>query len=116
MATTSTIAPDALPENVAESIAVLAVSPTDAQIDEAVAQIAENIESLNSEQLDEIAATLSKASPKVKAKFESEVNIFGGGLDKYVPSGSTIPVGQRRTLVVIGAVLAAMPVLSPRRR
>jgi hypothetical protein len=101
-----------MPESVAESITVLSAASSPEEISAAVDQIAESLETLSSEQLDEIALVISNAKPEVKKKFESEINIFGGGLDKYVPTGSKIPVGERRTLVIIGAVMAAMPVLT----
>lgn len=107
---------DALPEALAESVAALSEDATPAQVDAAIQDIADNIENLNAEQLDQIALAVSKAPTEVKKKFESEINIFGGGLDNYVPVGSMIPVGERRTLVIIGAVMTAMPVLSSRRK
>jgi len=85
-------------------------------VDAAITQIAENLDTLTTAQLDEIALVVSNAPPEVKKKFESEINIFGGGLDNYVPVGSTVNVGERRTLVVIGAVLTAMPVIAPKRK
>jgi hypothetical protein len=105
-----------LPQELAESVSVLAEESTPAQVDAAIQDISNNIDTLSSEQLDEIALAVSKAKPEIKKKFEAEINIFGGGLDNYVPVGSSIPVGERRTLVVIGAVMTAMPVLSARRK
>lgn len=105
-----------MPESVAESIAVLAEVSSPEQIAAAVEEIAASLDGLNAEQLDEIALVVSNAPPEVKKKFEAEINIFGGGLDKYVPVGSKIPVGERRTLVIIGAVLSAMPVLTTRKK
>lgn len=49
------------------------------------------------------------ASDDEKEAFESQVNIFGGAFDSYVPAGSTITVAQRRTVVAVTAVLFAMP-------
>ncbi len=116
VSTTTTTVADALPEALAESVAALSEDATPAQVDAAIQDIADNIENLNAEQLDQIALAVSKAPTEVKKKFESEINIFGGGLDNYVPVGSMIPVGERRTLVIIGAVMTAMPVLSSRRK
>lgn len=89
---------------------------TPEQVAEAIEGIAENLDTLTADQLDEIALAVSNAPPEIKKRFEKEINIFGGGLDKYVPTGSKIPVGERRTLVIIGAVLTAMPVIGSRRR
>jgi hypothetical protein len=105
-----------LPESVAESIAVLAEVSTPAEIAAAVDEIAASLDTLNAEQLDQIALAVSKAPTEVKKKFELEINIFGGGLDNYVPVGSTVSVGERRTLVVVGAVMTAMPVLASRKK
>ena len=105
-----------MPESVAESIAVLAEVSTPEEIAAAVDEIAASLDSLNAEQLDQIAFAVSKAPTEVKKKFESEINIFGGGLDNYVPTGSTVSVEERRTLVVVGAVMTAMPVLAGRKK
>lgn len=113
--TTSTL-PPTLPETVEESITALQEDATPEQVTAAIQEIADNLDTLTTEQLDEIALVVSKAPPEVKKKFESEINIFGGGLDNYVPVGSTVDVGERRTLVVIGAVLTAMPVITSRRK
>ena len=68
------------------------------------------------EQLDQIVATVSAAPVEVKRAFESEVNIFGGGLDNYVPADSNVTVAQRRALVAVGAVLVAAPAVVGRRK
>jgi hypothetical protein len=44
------------------------------------------------------------------------VDIFKEGLDDYVPVGSNIPVGQRRTIVAIGAVVTAAGASTRMRR
>jgi hypothetical protein len=51
-----------------------------------------------------------------KQKFEEDVNVFDGGYDDYVPSGSTISVGERRTVVAVSAVFFVTPLPTPRRR
>lgn len=114
--TTTTTLPATLPETVTESITALQQDANPEQVTAAIQEIAANLDTLTTEQLDEIANTVSKAPKAVKQKFESEINIFGGGLDNYVPVGSTVNVGERRTLVVIGAVLTAMPVIAPKRK
>lgn len=98
------------------TLTALTSEATPEQVDEAIGQIAENLDTLTAEQLDEIASTISNAPLEIKKRFEKEINIFGGGLDNYVPTGSKIPVGERRTLVIIGAVLTAMPVVASKRR
>ena len=99
-----------------EAVAVLGEASTPEAITEAVAVIAENLENLTATELEAIAQTVSAAPTEVKREFEEQVNIFGGGLDSYVPADSNVTVGQRRALVAIGAVLTAAPVLVSRKR
>lgn len=103
-------------ETTEQAVASLEVAETPEQIVEAVAVIAENIESLSAEELTAIAETVSNAPPEVKREFEEQVNIFGGGLDSYVPLGSEVTVGQRRALIAVGAVLVTAPIVSARRK
>lgn len=58
------------------------------------------------------------ASPEEKAAFESQVNVFSGAYDNYVPLGSKISVAQRRTVVAVTAVfiMLAPPPSTMRRR
>ena len=113
--TTTTISPPTEIETTEEAIAVLSeiTSPEEAQA--AIEAIAASIDTLTAEQLEEVARVISEAPVEVKRAFENEVNIFGGGLDTYVPADSNVTVGQRRALVAIGAVLAAAPVLLSRK-
>jgi hypothetical protein len=59
---------------------------------------------------------LSSAPPEVKRAFESQVNIFSGEYENYIPLDSTITVSQRRAMVAIGAVMAAGAAMSSRRK
>ena len=56
-----------------------------------------------------LIAAVQNAPDSVKEKFEESINVFGGALDSYVPLGSSIPVGQRRTVVAATALLMAVP-------
>jgi DNA mismatch repair ATPase MutL len=62
--------------------------------------------------------TVQTAPVEVRAAFESEINIFGGYADQYVPIGSAVTVSVRRTLVAASAtlVVAAAPIPVSRRR
>ena len=111
--TTSLPIEPATPE---QAIEVLSEISTPEEAQAAIEAIAANIDTLTGEQLDEIAQVVSQAPVEVKREFEEQVNIFGGGLDSYVPADSNVTVGQRRALVAIGAVLAAAPVLASRRK
>lgn len=57
----------------------------------------------------EVAALIEAvqdAPEEVRGAFEEEINIFGEGFDDYVPLGSNIPVGTRRTLIAVTAGIA----------
>lgn len=85
---------------------VLAVaSATEAQ---AIFQ-ALSISELDDTEVAALIEAVQEAPTEVRAAFEEEINIFGEGLDDYVPLGSNIPVGTRRTLIAVtaGITLAA---------
>ena len=71
-----------------------------------------DIEELPDEAKEAIAVALSFAEDEVKEEFESEVNVFEGGFDSYIPSGSTVSVETRRIIVAATAVTMAVPVAS----
>jgi len=85
---------------------VLSDSPTI----EAVSQL---VNSADFEQLDDsakavIAASISNAPEDIKKEFESSVNVFEDeAFSQYVPSGSTVSVATRRTVVAVVAATAA---------
>ena len=64
--------------------------------------------SLDDAQKSEIAEALNEASEEVKAAFESEIDIYGEGFDEYVPIGSTVDVGTRRTLIAVTTTMTAI--------
>jgi hypothetical protein len=72
---------------------------------EKVEELVEVLDELSDEELAEVAEALSSAPVEVKKKFESEVNVYSGDFDNYVPAGSTIPIQQRRVLIAIGATM-----------
>jgi hypothetical protein len=96
-----------------EQVAALATSPQVLATvsTEQAEQIFEalDVAELSDEQTAELIAAVQDAPTKVRAAFEKEINIFGEGLDDYVPLGSNIPVGTRRTLIAVtaGITLAA---------
>lgn len=104
------------PEKEKQLLESFSDTATPEQVDNAIQDIANNLDVLTDTQLDKIALAVSKAPKAVKKKFEAEINIFGGGLDNYTPVGSTVTVGERRALVVIGAVLTAMPAITTKRK
>ena len=56
----------------------------------------------------EIAEALADAGTDVKESFEEEINVFAGVFDTYVALGSTIDVGDRRTVIAAGAAVVAV--------
>ena len=89
----------------------------------ALATSAAVLESINAEQATEIFATVDAGALTEEAKsditaavqdapvevqeaFEEEIDVYGDGFDEYVPTGSEIPVGERRTLIAATATLA----------
>jgi len=90
------------------------VELTDAQTEALISSIAEA--DLTDEQAEQIALTLSEAPDGVKEEFESQINVFGGQFDSYVPTGSNVSVGVRRVIVAATAVVFAMPTPTTRVR
>jgi hypothetical protein len=78
--------------------------------EEQATEIFETIEvaQLDETQIAELTAAIQDAPLAVQEAFEQTIDIFGG-FDDYVPTGSNIPVGERRTLIAIaaGATLTA---------
>jgi len=54
---------------------------------------------LTAEQEAELVAAVTDAPTEIKNTFEATIDVYGGGLDDYVPVGSQIDVGGRRTLI-----------------
>ena len=68
-----------------------------------------DVEQLSDTQTEELIAAVQDAPAEVRAAFEETIDIFKSALDTYVPVGSNIPVGTRRTLIAatVGLTLAA---------
>lgn len=100
-------------EPTAEQAATLATSPqvlatVSTTQAEAIFE-ALDIADLSPEQTEALIEAVQDAPLEIRETFEETVDIFKSGLDTYVPVGSNIPVGTRRTLVAIGAVLTMLP-------
>ena len=63
---------------------------------------------LTSEQEAELVAAVSDAPTEIKNTFEAEIDVYGDGLDEYVPVGSNIDVGGRRTLIAATTAVSAI--------
>ena len=69
------------------------------------------------EEAAELVAAVQEAPTEVREAMESEINVFQGAIDTYVPLGSSVPIGTRR--VIIGASALAIfsaPVPVSRRK
>ena len=66
-----------------------------------------DVAALTEEQTTELIAAVQDAPTEVREAFEDKVDIFKNALDTYVPTGSKVPVGERRALIAIGAAIAA---------
>ena len=62
-----------------------------------------DVAELSDAQTEELIAAVQSAPPAIRESFESTIDIFKNALDTYVPIGSNIPVGERRTLIAITA-------------
>jgi len=76
------------------------------QAHELFAQV--DIENIDATVLAILVAVVQDAPVEVRTAFEDEINIFGGQVDTYVPLGSVVTVGVRRTLVAATATLSVM--------
>lgn len=112
---TTTVPPTTVPFTVPEVVVelppaeVLAELPVE-QLQEVFESI--NMESLTPEQQDQLIEQLTSAPDEVKEEFEETINVFSGGFDTYVPTGSTIDVGTRRVIVAVSSVLSVLPIPS----
>ena len=86
-------------EKVLESI-------TPEQAGEIFAEI--KVSDLSLEQEDALVEALTNAPNDIKEEFETEIDIFGEGLDDYVPTGSEIDVKARRALIAVTTVLTTI--------
>ena len=64
------------------------------------------VDELSDAQIDALVEAVQEAPTEVRKTFENTINIFGEGLDDYVPLGSNVPVGTRRTLIAVTAGMA----------
>ena len=67
-----------------------------------------NVSELTEEQAAAIVAAIQEAPTEVKQSFESEINIYEGKFDNYVPLGSTVDVGTRRAIIAVNLVAASV--------
>ena len=66
-----------------------------------------DVQDLDEEQVAALIVAVQNAPTEVREEFEDQIDIFKEGLDDYVPVGSNVPVGTRRTIVAVGAAITA---------
>jgi hypothetical protein len=88
----------------ASSAEVLAVVTQEqaAQIFEAL-----DLNELTDNQVEEVIAAVQDAPTEVREAFETEINIFDGVADTYVPVGSSVPVSSRRVVIAATGIVVA---------
>jgi hypothetical protein len=69
-----------------------------------------DVKSLTSEQEAALVAAVTNAPDEVKNAFEETIDIFAEGLDDYVPLGSQVDVGARRSLIAVSAAVSTLTV------
>lgn len=118
--TTTTIQPiEDVPIN-AETAKALATDPE--VLREATAEQAQeifqalDINELEPDEIAQLIDAVQDAPLEVREAFESEVNVFAGAVDSYVPIGSTVPISTRRLVIAAGAMLSAVPASSGKRK
>ena len=74
------------------------------------------VDELTEEQAAEIIAAVQNASETVRNAFEEQINVFDGTFDTYKPVGSTVTVGQRRTLTITTVSMGVVAVLPKRKQ
>jgi hypothetical protein len=97
---------------------VIGLLDDDVTVTDVEALTAVPLDSLDPVVLSAIVESLNDAPDDVRAVFEDEVNVFGGAVDAYIPSGSNVTVGTRRTIVAVTATVMSpvSPVAATRRR
>ncbi len=74
------------------------------------------VDELSDEQGQQIVEAVQNAPTEIKEAFEEEINVFDGAFDTYVPTDSSISVGERRTVVavtVVSSVIAVSAAAAP---
>jgi hypothetical protein len=74
------------------------------------------LDDLSDTDLVQLVSAVQDAPTSIRESFEEEIDIFGSGaVDTYVPIGSTVPVGTRRTLIAI-TIMTSLMVIPTKRK
>jgi hypothetical protein len=116
VSTSSTTVPEPAPQIQALAVATNPEALAELTADEATEVFATlEVEDLSEEEVAALVEAVQEAPQEVREAFESEVNIFSGAVDTYVPVGSTIPVSQRRALIVVTITTMAATLITSRK-
>ena len=88
---------------------VVEVMASETVTEEAIEELVNNesFDELSEEAVGAIGISLNDDSYEVRETFEEEVNVFGSDeLDEYIPSGSRVPVEDRRVVIAGTAAVA----------
>ncbi len=116
VSTSTTTVPEPAPQIQALAVATNPEALAELTADEATEVFATlEVEDLSEEEVAALVEAVQEAPQEVREAFESEVNIFSGAVDTYVPVGSTIPVSQRRALIVVTITTMAASLITSRK-
>ena len=69
-----------------------------------------DISAVTEEEAAQLVEAVQSAPTEVREAMESEINVFQGAIDTYVPIGSSIPISTRRVLIAMAACAMVAPV------
>jgi glycyl-tRNA synthetase beta subunit len=63
-----------------------------------------DINAVTAEEASKLVKAVQDAPTEVRKALESEINIFQGAIDTYIPLGSNVPIGTRRAIIGASAL------------
>ena len=63
-----------------------------------------DISAVTAEEAAQLVEAVQDAPTEVRKALESEINIFQGAIDTYIPLGSNVPIGTRRAIIGASAL------------
>ena len=71
------------------------------------------VSNLTVEEAAQLVEAVQDAPTEVRESMESEINVFDGAIDTYVPLGSAVDVGTRRVVIAAVAVASSISLSAP---
>lgn len=68
-----------------------------------------DLNDLTAAETEALIEAVQNSSEETRKAFESEINIYAGKTDTYIPLGSRIPVSGRRIIIITSTLLIALP-------